>query len=71
MSKTLSATYYQENKGLPKNACKRHQNLSEKEKEKVSNIAVNVTKMSKKMKNKSLLIVENFFFFLTKCIKCF
>ena len=71
MSKTLSAKCYQENKGLPKNACKRHQNLSKKEKENVSNIAVNVTKMSKKMKNKSLFSVEKLFFFLTKCIKCF
>ena len=59
MSRTLSAKYYQENKErLQKKACKRYQNLSKKEKENNNNMVVNVTKISQKMKNKSLLSIE-------------
>ena len=59
MSKTLSAKYYQEYKErLRKKDCKRYQNLSKEEKEKNGNMVVNVTKISQKIKNKSLLSVE-------------
>ena len=52
MSKNLSAKYYQENKErLQKKACERYQSLSKEEKEKKSdNMAVNLTKISQKMK---------------------
>ena len=55
-----SAKYYQENKErLQKTAHERYQNLSKEEKEKKSNnMVVNVTKISQKMKNKSLLSME-------------
>ena len=58
MCTKLSAKYYQENKEtLHKKACKRYQNLSEEEK-KSNNMVVKVTKISQKMKNKSLLSIE-------------
>ena len=38
--------------------CERYQNLSKEEKEKDNNMVVNVTKISQKMKNKSLLSLE-------------
>ena len=59
MSKTLSAKYYQENKErLQKKARERYKNLFKEEHEKSSNMVVNVTKISQKMKNKSLLSIE-------------
>ena len=59
MSKNLFAKYYQENKEkLQIKAPERYQNLSKEEKEKSSNMVVNVTKISQKMKNKSLLSIE-------------
>ena len=46
MSKNLLAKYYQENKErLQKKARERYQNLSREEKEKSSNMAVNVIKI--------------------------
>ena len=59
MSKTLSAKSYQENKErLQKKARERYKNLFKEEQEKSSNMVVNVTKISQKMKNKSLLSIE-------------
>ena len=59
MPKNLSARYYQENiETLQKKACVTYQNLSKEEREKSSNMSVNVTKKSQKMKNKSLLSIE-------------
>ena len=59
MSKTLSAKYYQENnERLQKKARERYKNLFKEEQEKSSNMVVNVTKISQKMKNKSLLSIE-------------
>ena len=60
MSKTLLAKYYQENKERPleKKARERYQNLSKEEKEKSGNMVVNITKISQKMKNKSLFSIE-------------
>ena len=63
MSKTLSAKYYQENKErLQKNNKKKLAKdmkiFLKKEKKKSKNIVVNVTKVSQKMKNKSLLNTE-------------
>ena len=59
MSKTLSAKYYQDNKERlqERESFKRYQNLSKEERK--SNMVVNVTKISQKMKNKSLLSVES------------
>ena len=60
MFKTLSAKYYQENiQRLQKRVCERYQNLFKEEKGKQSdNEVVNVTKISHKMKSKSLLSIE-------------
>ena len=59
MSKNLYTKYYQENKEkLQIKARERYQNLSKEEKEKSSNMVVNITKISQKMKNKSLLSIE-------------
>ena len=59
MSTNLSAKYCQKNKErLQKKSCERYQNLSKEEKAKSNNMVVNVTKISKKMKNKSLLRLE-------------
>ena len=55
MLRNLSAKYYQENK-TTKKAHERYQNLSKEEKRKKSNnMVVNVSKISQKMKSKSLL----------------
>ena len=55
----LSAKNYQENKErLQKKARERYQSLSKEEKEKNDNMVVNVTKISQKRKNKSLLGIE-------------
>ena len=59
MSKNLSAKYYQENKErLQKKASERYQNLSKEEKEKSDIMVASVTKISQKMKNKSLQNIE-------------
>ena len=53
MPKYLSGKYYQENEErLPKKPCERYQNLSKEEKKK--NMVLNKTKISQKMKSKSL-----------------
>ena len=46
------------NKDHKKKDHERYQNRSKEEKEKSNNMAVNVTKISQKMKNKSLLSIE-------------
>ena len=59
MSKTLSAKYYQENKErIQKKLAKDIKIFLKKKKKKSSNMAVNVTKISEEMKNKSLLSIE-------------
>ena len=59
MSTNLSAEYYQENKEiLQKEAHERYQNFSIEEKEKCDNMVVNVTKISQKIKSKSLLSIK-------------
>ena len=59
MSKNSSTKYYQDNKKtLQKRDRERYQTLSKEEKEKNNNMAVNDTKISQKMKNKSLLSIE-------------
>ena len=59
ISENLSAKCYQENKRrLQKRARERYQNLSKEEKEKSYNMVLNVTEISQKMKNKSLLSIE-------------
>ena len=59
MSKTISAKYYQENKErLQKKLAKDIKIFLKKKKEKTSDVAVNVTKISQKMKNKSLMSIE-------------
>ena len=53
MSENVSAKCYQENKG------RLQQNLNLKKKKKKSkNMVMNITKISQKMKNKSLLSIE-------------
>ena len=59
MSQNLSTKYYQENKErLSKKARERYQIFLKKKKKKSNNMVVNVTKISQKMKNKSLLSIE-------------
>ena len=59
MSKNLSAKYYQKYKErLQKKPCERYQNLSKEEKEEKWLMVMNVTKISRKRKNKSLLSIE-------------
>ena len=59
MSKTLSSKYYQENKEkLQKKLVKDINIFMKKKKKKSHNMVVNVTKISQKMKNKSLLSIE-------------
>ena len=59
MSKTLSAKYYQENKErLQKKLVKDIKIFLKKKKKKSNNMVLNVTKTSQKMKNKSLLSIE-------------
>ena len=60
MSKNLSAKYYQRNKErLQKKLVKDFKILLKEEKEKSNNMAMNVTKMFKKLKHKSFLSSEN------------
>ena len=59
MPKNLSAKYYQENKErLLKKRTKDIKIFLKKKKKKSNNMVVNVTKISQKMKNKSLLSIE-------------
>ena len=59
MSKNLSAKYYQENKEIiQKNLVKDIKIFLRKKKKKSNNMIVNVTKISQKIKNKSLLSIE-------------
>ena len=59
MSKTLSAKYYQENKEkLQKKLVKHIKIFLKKKKKKSDNMVANVTKISQRMKNKSLLSIE-------------
>ena len=59
MSKHLSAKYYQENKErLQKKLVKDIKIFLKKKKKKRDNMVVNVTNISQKMKNKSLLSIE-------------
>ena len=60
MSKNLSAKYYQnKNERLQKKARQIYENLSKEEKGKSYKMVVNVTKISQKMKNKSLLSIKD------------
>ena len=60
MSKNSSAKYYQNNKErLQKKSRERYQSLSIEEKKESDNMVVNDTKIYPKMKNKSLLSIEN------------
>ena len=57
MSKNLSAKYLsRKNRKATKKPRERYHNLSKEEKS--ANMVVNVTKISQKMKNKSLLSIE-------------
>ena len=59
MSKHLSANYYQENKErLQIKLGKDIKIFQKKKKKKSNNMVVNVTKISQKMNNKSLLSIE-------------
>ena len=59
MSKNLSAIYYQENRErLQEKLVKDIKTFLKKKKKKSNNMVVNVTKISQKMKNKSLLSIE-------------
>ena len=63
MPKNLSPKFYQENKERlqkkkKKKARERYQTLSKEEKEKSNNMVVSVTKISQKIKSKSLLSIE-------------
>ena len=59
MFKTVSAKYYHENKErLQKKLVKDIKIVLKKKKKKSDNMVVNVTKISQKMKNKSLLSIE-------------
>ena len=59
MSKNLSAKYYQDNKErLQKKLVKDIEIFLRKEKKKSDNMVVNITKISQKMKNNSLLSIE-------------
>ena len=59
MSENLSAKYYQENKErLQKKLMKDIKIFQKKKKRKSNNMVWNVTKISQKMKNKSLLSIE-------------
>ena len=59
MSTNLSAKYYQENKErLQKKLAKKPKIFLKKKKKKSNNMVMNVTKISQKMKNKSLLNIE-------------
>ena len=59
MSKNVSAKYYQENKErLQKKLVKDIKIFVKKKKKKSGSMVVNVTKISQKTKNKSLLSIE-------------
>ena len=59
MSKTLSAKFYQENKPtLQKKLAKDIKIFVKRKQKKNNNMVMNVTKTYRKMKNKSLLIIE-------------
>ena len=59
MSKNFSAKYYQEDKeSLQRKLVKNIKIFLRNKKKKSDNIVVNVTKISQKMKNKSLLNIE-------------
>ena len=59
MSKNLSVKCYQENKErLQKKLVKDIKTFLSKKKEKSENMVVKITKISRKMKNKSLLSIE-------------
>ena len=58
MSKNLSAKYYQENKERLQKKLVKDIKVFLKMKKKSDNMVVNVTKISQKMKNKGLLIIE-------------
>ena len=59
ISKTLSAKYYQENKGiLQKKVCERYQNLSKGEKEKKRQYCCEHYKNLSEDQNKNLLSIE-------------
>ena len=64
VSKFLSA------KKTAKKVFERHQNLSKEEKEKSNNMVVNVTKISQRVKNKSLLSIEKNIIEWEKMGKC-
>ena len=62
MSKRLSAKYYQENKErLQKKLVKDIKIFLKKKKKKSVNIVINVTQISQKMNNKSLLSIEKYY----------
>ena len=59
MSKNVSAKYYQGNRErLQKKLVKDIKIFLKKKKKKSNNMAVNITKISQKMQNKSLLSIE-------------
>ena len=67
MSKNLSAKYYQENKErLQKKLAKDIKIFLKKKKKESNTMAVNVTKISQKMKNKSLLSIEKKYYKMRK-----
>ena len=67
MSENLSAKYYQENKErLQKKLAKDIKIFLKKKKKESNTMAVNVTKISKKMKNKSLLSIEKKYYRMRK-----
>ena len=67
MSKNLSAKYYQKNKErLQKKLSKDIKIFLKKKKKESNTMAVNVTKISKKMKNKSLLSIEKKYYRMRK-----
>ena len=67
MSKNLSAKYYQENKErLQKKLAKDIKIFLKKKKKESNTMAVNVTKISQKMKNKSLLSIEKKYYRMRK-----
>ena len=67
MSKNLSAKYYQKNKErLQKKLSKDIKIFLKKKKKESNTMTVNVTKISKKMKNKSLLSIEKKYYRMRK-----
>ena len=67
MSKNLSAKYYQKNRErLQKKLSKDIKIFLKKKKKESNTMAVNVTKISKKMKNKSLLSIEKKYYRMRK-----